>query len=40
MREEVVEVIETISDMTLQGEVHELENEKMTPISKVDKFIF
>ena len=34
------EVVETISEMTLWGEVHkELKNEKMTPISEVDEFI-
>ena len=35
------EVVETISEMTLWGKVHkELKNEKMTPISQVDEFIF
>ena len=38
MREEVVE---NIPEMTPWGEVHkELENEKMTPVSKVDELIF
>ena len=34
-------VVETIPEMTLWGEVHkELEKDKMTPITKVDEFIF
>ena len=35
------EVVETIPEMTLWGEVHkELKNDKMTPISKADECIF
>ena len=34
------EVVKTIPEMTLWGEMHEaLKNEKMTPISKVDEYI-
>ena len=35
------EVVETIPEIILWGEMHkELKNEKMTPISEVDEFVF
>ena len=40
-REMRYEIVETIPEMTLCGEVHkELKNEKMTPIHEVDECIF